>query len=393
MVVRGTSVVIAGKIGDFLAEAFDEAFGIQTLPEEIPPGNCGLSYAKTLTAGNATGTLTWSVVLGSLPPDLSLDAATGEISGMPTAVGSFAFRIRAQDSLGFVERDFVIDVYEGSAFVPIMASPGTVCLGQSTTLSVPGSWTSYHWLPGGETTSTINVSPTEATDYGVLLTDMSGCGTRGYGRVSVGPHSVPVQAPPCVSIDGTGYAASVPDAGPGATYTWAIDNGTITGGAGTRAITFSAGTAAMVALSVTVVDATGCSATGGANLGICQTRFYTLSPCRLADTRDAPGPSGGPALPAGTVRTFPVAGVCQVPSSAKAVAVNLAVFTPSDGGDLRVYPAGAAAPLASSINFRPGIVRANNAIIPLGASGQISVQCDMPSGATHFFFDVYGFFQ
>ena len=76
-----------------------------------------------------------------------------------------------------------------------------------------------------------------------------------------------------------------------------------------------------------------------------------------------------------------------------AVAINLAVVAPNGDGDLRVYPGGHPAPLASSINFRAGIVRANNAIIPLGASGQISVQCDMPSGGTHFFFDVYGFFQ
>ena len=73
--------------------------------------------------------------------------------------------------------------------------------------------------------------------------------------------------------------------------------------------------------------------------------------------------------------------------------MNLAVFIPNNDGDLRVYPAGTPAPLASSINFRPGIIRANNAIVPLGTGGQISVQCDMPSGATDFFFDVFGYFQ
>jgi CSLREA domain-containing protein len=124
-----------------------------------------------------------------------------------------------------------------------------------------------------------------------------------------------------------------------------------------------------------------------------ETVFYTVSPCRVADTRDAPGPSGGPALAANTVRTFPVASLCQIPTSARAVAINLAVFQPSNDGDLRVYPAGGAAPLASAINFRTGIVRANNAVVPLGAGGQISVQCDMPSGSTNFFFDVYGYFQ
>jgi hypothetical protein len=75
------------------------------------------------------------------------------------------------------------------------------------------------------------------------------------------------------------------------------------------------------------------------------------------------------------------------------VAINLAVAIPTDSGDLRVYPSGQAAPLASAISFQPGIVRAGNAIIALSSSGEISVQCDMPSGSTHFFFDVYGYFQ
>lgn len=124
--------------------------------------------------------------------------------------------------------------------------------------------------------------------------------------------------------------------------------------------------------------------------------FFTVAPCRVADTRNPVGPSGGPALSANTVRTFPVTGICGIPPSATAVAINMAIWFPSDGGDLRLYPAGGAVPLASAINFRAGLVRANNAIVPLGAGGQISVQCDMPlgsSGTTDLFFDVYGYFQ
>jgi hypothetical protein len=122
-------------------------------------------------------------------------------------------------------------------------------------------------------------------------------------------------------------------------------------------------------------------------------RFWTVAPCRVIDTRNPDGPQGGPALAANTVRSFPVANSCGIPSSATAVAVIIAVVAPSDFGDLRVYPAGGPAPLASAINFRSGIVRANNGIAPLGAGGQISVQCDMPSGSTDFFLDVYGYFQ
>jgi hypothetical protein len=122
-------------------------------------------------------------------------------------------------------------------------------------------------------------------------------------------------------------------------------------------------------------------------------QFYVLSACRVADTRNAAGPSGGPALVAGAMRTFPVANLCSVPSTAKSVAVNLTVVSPTDFGDLRVYPEGLAMPLASAINFRPGTARANSAVVSLGASGAISVQCDMASGGTHFVIDVAGYFR
>jgi hypothetical protein len=121
--------------------------------------------------------------------------------------------------------------------------------------------------------------------------------------------------------------------------------------------------------------------------------FYMVTPCRLADTRNPTGPSGGPALAAGDVRNFPAAGLCGIPATAKAITVNLAVYLPGDMGDLRALPAGGTAPMASSLNFRPGIVRSNSTIIPLGAGGQVAIQCDMPSGSTHAFIDVFGYFQ
>jgi hypothetical protein len=96
---------------------------------------------------------------------------------------------------------------------------------------------------------------------------------------------------------------------------------------------------------------------------------------------------------AGATRNFSVAGVCGVSPTAKAVALNITVVNATEGGHLTLYPAGSAQPLASTINFRAGIVRANNAVLSIGTGGQISVFCGMPSGTTDFVLDVMGYFE
>ena len=124
--------------------------------------------------------------------------------------------------------------------------------------------------------------------------------------------------------------------------------------------------------------------------------FFTVTPCRVADTRNSVGPSGGPALGANTIRSFPVTGICGIPSTATAIALIVTVVGETDFGDLRLYPAGSPAPISSAINFAVQKVRASNAIIALGSGGQIAVQCDMTPGSTgqtHFLFDVTGYFQ
>jgi hypothetical protein len=121
-------------------------------------------------------------------------------------------------------------------------------------------------------------------------------------------------------------------------------------------------------------------------------RLYTLSPCRLADTRNPPGTPLG----ANTSRVFPVAGICNIPADARAVALNVTAVNPTDAGNLRVHPAGSAVPLASTLNFAPGRTRANNAIATLGTDGGLRVQCDMPvgsTGQTHLVLDVYGYLK
>jgi hypothetical protein len=120
--------------------------------------------------------------------------------------------------------------------------------------------------------------------------------------------------------------------------------------------------------------------------------FLSLSPCRLVDTRNAAGALGGPALNGNTSRTFTLAGACGIPSNARALALNVTTTLATASGDLRIYAAGVALPLASVINYAPGRTRANNLTVNVNAAGQISVRCDQASGTVHFILDVAGYY-
>jgi len=121
--------------------------------------------------------------------------------------------------------------------------------------------------------------------------------------------------------------------------------------------------------------------------------FYTLTPCRLADTRNASGPFGGPALQAGATRSFVVVGTCGIPPEADAIAVNVTVTQPTAPGHVIIFPLGVALPMTSTINYSAGQTRANNAIVQVGTNGSIAATCGQASGTTHFIIDVIGYFR
>jgi hypothetical protein len=121
--------------------------------------------------------------------------------------------------------------------------------------------------------------------------------------------------------------------------------------------------------------------------------FFTLVPCRVVDTRNAPGTFGGPGLEAGGDRAFPVTGQCGLPATARAISANVTITSPTAPGDLRIYPFGTSIPLTSVINYSAGQTRANNTIAALGSNGAFVVHCDQGSGTVHFILDVNGYFQ
>ena len=125
-------------------------------------------------------------------------------------------------------------------------------------------------------------------------------------------------------------------------------------------------------------------------------RFFTLTPCRLLDTRNAAGPYGGPAIAPSQERVFKATGRCGIPDTAKAVSINAAVVLAPGPGNLTFYPGDLSAPTASNINFTAGQTRANSAVVKLAGSGSGTFavrQFTNPAGNTHVIVDVNGYFE
>jgi hypothetical protein len=122
--------------------------------------------------------------------------------------------------------------------------------------------------------------------------------------------------------------------------------------------------------------------------------FFTVPPCRVADTRDAPGPWGGPALISNERREILFAGQCGIPSDARAVSVNVTAVTPTGPGFLRLFPAESEELSSSTLNFNTGQTRANNAIIGL-IEGKMWIRpfIDASPGTVHMILDVNGYFR
>lgn len=80
----------------------------------LPDGTNGVAYSALLHAANGTAPYTWSLPSGALPPGVTLTAATGAISGTPTAQGSYGFTARVTDANSATyDRAFVISIAEG----------------------------------------------------------------------------------------------------------------------------------------------------------------------------------------------------------------------------------------------------------------------------------------
>jgi len=120
---------------------------LQITTSSLANGTVGQAYSQTLSATGGSGSYTWSVSSGSLPPGLSLNASTGAVSGTPTTSGTFTFTARVTDGTQTATKSLSIVVSSASTVTISTSSlpQGRVGVGYSATLSASGGTAPYSW--------------------------------------------------------------------------------------------------------------------------------------------------------------------------------------------------------------------------------------------------------
>lgn len=105
----------------------------------LSSGTVGQAYSFSIQTSGGQAPITFSLASGSLPPGLSL-SSSGNISGTPTAVGSYSFTVRAADSCAAgaqaVQETFTIQVQPPPITISVVPSLFTIPMGQSSSKNV-----------------------------------------------------------------------------------------------------------------------------------------------------------------------------------------------------------------------------------------------------------------
>ena len=155
---------------------FTDIVGLTTLNILYSSANyCSSAANPTPTVSNNAGAGVFSSTSGLV----FVDTATGEINIASSTAGNYVITYTDTDA---ATATFSLSL-NAAPSVTVSVSSGTICVGESTTITASGA-TSYVWSDG-QTTNPITVSPTTTTNFTATGTDSNGCTGAGTTQITV----------------------------------------------------------------------------------------------------------------------------------------------------------------------------------------------------------------
>lgn len=171
----------------------------------LPVGYPGLAYNYTLIATGGTTGKTWSVSVGSLPAGLSLNPASGLISGTPTTLGTAPFTITVTDALNrSANRGFNLQI--APVTLTFSQPPGAVFQNQADTAVVKATNSTGVALAGVAVTITLlNGGPAVLGGTTIVSTNASGLASFSFNVNLSGNYQLTASAAGAAAVNSAAF--------------------------------------------------------------------------------------------------------------------------------------------------------------------------------------------
>jgi hypothetical protein len=168
----------------------------------LPNGTVGQAYSTTLAASGGATPYTWAIVAGSIDPGLSLNTATGAITGTPITATSYSPTFQVQDALGYeatATLGLTINAQPQAATPTFSPIAGTYTSTQSVTISCTTPSSTIYYTTDGSTPTTSSTVYTSPISVSVSETVKAIATATGYTQSAVGSAAYVINTPAAAS--------------------------------------------------------------------------------------------------------------------------------------------------------------------------------------------------
>ena len=187
VLVLSLAAALSGCVGLTAGPSQPNPNPLTITTSSLHDGQLQQSYQATILVSGGSALYSWSIVAGSLPTGLTLNSATGQITGTPNQSGTFPFTAQVKDSLNATATTNLSIAISPSALAVMTSSLPNGVVGvayPATNLTASGGTPPYAWsvttaattFPPGLTlgsTGQVTGTPTAAATFNftVQVTD------------------------------------------------------------------------------------------------------------------------------------------------------------------------------------------------------------------------------